>query len=83
MTPEERMAMIRSMVAGLAERLESEPDDLDGWLRLSRAYLVLDERDKAAAAVSRAEGLVEALPAGAPERAAVEAARKALNQAGG
>ena len=83
MTAEDRMAMIRSMVEGLAERLEASPDDLEGWLRLSRAYLVLEERDKAAAAVARAEDLVEGLPAGAPERAAVEAARRALNQAGG
>ncbi len=83
MSAEDRMAMIRSMVEGLAERLESAPEDLDGWLRLSRAYLVLNERDKAAAAVTRAEGLIETLPADAPERAAVQAARRALEQAGG
>lgn len=83
MSAEDRMAMIRSMVEGLAERLESAPDDLEGWLRLSRAYLVLNEQEKAAAAVGRAEGLVESLPADAPERAAVEAARRAVYQAGG
>ena len=83
MSAEDRMAMIRSMVEGLAERLESTPDDLEGWLRLSRAYLVLNEPEKAAAAVGRAEGLVENLPVDAPERAAGEAARQALYQAGG
>ena len=78
LTPEERMAFIRSMVAGLAERLEGSPDDLDGWLRLTRAYMVLQERDKANAALARAEALTAALPADAPERAAVAAARRAL-----
>src|SRR3546814_14211377 len=38
MTPEEREAFIRSMVDQLAARLEAEPADPDGWLRLARAY---------------------------------------------
>ncbi|MBT5263638.1 MAG: c-type cytochrome biogenesis protein CcmI [Rhodospirillaceae bacterium] len=41
MSAEDRQAMIQSMVARLAGRLEENPDDLDGWLRLARAYRVL------------------------------------------
>ena len=42
------------MVAGLAARLEEEPGDLDGWLRLIRSYRVLGDHDKAAAALASA-----------------------------
>ncbi|HUC64418.1 MAG TPA: c-type cytochrome biogenesis protein CcmI [Stellaceae bacterium] len=54
MTPEARAQMIRGMVAGLAAKLEAAPDDLDGWLRLGRAYGVLGEHDKAADAYEHA-----------------------------
>ena len=54
MTAEERSAMIQGMVDGLASRLEDDPHDLDGWLRLARAYVVLDRRDDASAAFARA-----------------------------
>ena len=80
LSPEERMAFIRSMVDGLAARLEEEPEDLDGWLRLARAYTVLGETDKATAAVDRAQALTREMPADAPQRQAVEAARQALRQ---
>lgn len=52
---EERMAMVRDMVDGLARRLEDSPDDADGWRRLARAYEVLGEPDKAADALERAK----------------------------
>jgi cytochrome c-type biogenesis protein CcmH len=56
MTPDERTAMIEAMVASLAERLEAEPNDVDGWLRLIRSYVVLgraqDAADAARAALS-------------------------------
>lgn len=55
MNPEQRMAMIRSMVASLAAKLEANPDDAEGWRRLARAYQVLGEADKARDALSRAE----------------------------
>jgi cytochrome c-type biogenesis protein CcmH len=51
----EREAMIRGMVDGLAERLERQGDDLQGWLRLARARLVLGEREAAVAALRTAE----------------------------
>jgi cytochrome c-type biogenesis protein CcmH len=47
--------MIRGMVTGLAERLASEPDDLDGWLRLIRSYRVLQDPEKATEALARAK----------------------------
>ena len=54
MSPEERMAMIRGMVERLAARLEQNPGDKEGWMRLARAYEVLGEADKAQAAHARA-----------------------------
>jgi cytochrome c-type biogenesis protein CcmH len=50
MKPEERQAMVRGMVDRLAERLKGNGADVDGWLRLLRAYMVLGERDKAQSA---------------------------------
>ena len=57
LSPEERKAMIRSMVDGLAARLEDAPDDAAGWERLARAYAVLAERKKAKAAFAKASAL--------------------------
>jgi cytochrome c-type biogenesis protein CcmH len=36
------------MVKRLADRLADEPDDVEGWTRLERAYTVLGEAEKAA-----------------------------------
>jgi cytochrome c-type biogenesis protein CcmH len=63
MSAEDQQAMIRSMVEGLAERLESEPDDLAGWRRLGRAYGVLGESAKARDAWARAAALAPDDPA--------------------
>jgi cytochrome c-type biogenesis protein CcmH len=57
MSPAERDKMVRGMVAQLAARLVSTPDDLDGWLRLGRAYTVLGETDKAVDAYDHAVAL--------------------------
>jgi cytochrome c-type biogenesis protein CcmH len=54
MAPQQRDQMIRGMVARLAERLAREGGDVDGWLRLMRAYMVLGDRDKARAAAGDA-----------------------------
>jgi len=48
MSEKERKIFIRSMVDRLAERLKSEPNDLNGWRRLARAYRVLGEKQNAA-----------------------------------
>ena len=47
MSEDDRMAMIRSMVQRLAERLKDNPNDKVGWQRLERAYRVLGETAKA------------------------------------
>ena len=46
--------MIRGMVERLAERLKRDGSDVEGWLRLVRAYTVLGDRDKARAAAADA-----------------------------
>ncbi len=53
----DRSAMIRSMVEGLAERLQQTPDDFDGWTRLGRSYRVLGEPAKSRDAYARAAAL--------------------------
>jgi cytochrome c-type biogenesis protein CcmH len=57
MSPEDQQKMIRDMVTGLAQRLEANPDDLDGWKRLGRSYLVLEDAARAKQAYSRAVAL--------------------------
>jgi cytochrome c-type biogenesis protein CcmH len=54
MAPAERNGMIESMVARLAQRMSENGSDVDGWLRLIKAYTVLGERDKALAAAASA-----------------------------
>jgi cytochrome c-type biogenesis protein CcmH len=54
MKPEDRNAMIRGMVDRLAERLKQDGSDVDGWLRLVRAYTVLGERERALSALADA-----------------------------
>jgi cytochrome c-type biogenesis protein CcmH len=54
MSPEARGQFIRTMVERLATRLHEDGSDVDGWLRLLRAYMVMGERDKAKLAVSEA-----------------------------
>jgi cytochrome c-type biogenesis protein CcmH len=49
--PEEQRAAINQMVERLAARLAESGDDVEGWLRLVRAYKVLDRSDKAKAAL--------------------------------
>ncbi len=47
MSPEEQAAMISGMVEGLAIRLEQDPSDFQGWMRLIRARVVLGDTDEA------------------------------------
>jgi cytochrome c-type biogenesis protein CcmH len=53
-SPEEREKTIKSMVDGLAARLEQNPDDLEGWLRLVRSYRTLNDLGRARQAAERA-----------------------------
>ncbi|WP_062016466.1 c-type cytochrome biogenesis protein CcmI [Aureimonas sp. AU4] len=68
-------AMIEGMVAQLASRLESTPDDPDGWARLMRSYVVLGQRERAGAALRRA---LDVFPQGSPGRMTVAEAASAL-----
>jgi len=54
MNEAQRNEMVRGMVEGLAAKLAQDGSDVDGWLRLLRAYMVLGERDKAQTAASEA-----------------------------
>ena len=54
MAPAERNGMIEGMVARLAQKMAENGSDVDGWLRLIKAYSVLGERDKALAAAANA-----------------------------
>lgn len=54
MSAEDRNAMVRGMVDRLAERLQENPNDADGWLRLARAREVLGEAEAARDALRRA-----------------------------
>ncbi len=74
----QRNELIRGMVAQLAQKLEAQPNDPDGWVRLGRSYLVLGDKDKAASAYDHAAQLkpkdvsvplqeIDALLAGQPQ----------------
>jgi cytochrome c-type biogenesis protein CcmH len=58
MAAPDREAMIRGMVDRLATRLKQNGDDVEGWLRLMRAYMVMGEPEKAKAALSDARAAV-------------------------
>jgi cytochrome c-type biogenesis protein CcmH len=62
MSEQDRGAMIRTMVARLADRLKQNGDDIEGWQRLLRAYMVLGERDKALAAAADAKRALASNP---------------------
>lgn len=49
MNEADRSAMIHRMVDRLAARLKQDGNDVDGWLRLARAYMVLNEPEKSRA----------------------------------
>lgn len=55
MSDNQQRDMIRDMVARLASRLHDNGSDVEGWLRLVRAYVVLGDRDKAKDAVAEAK----------------------------
>lgn len=51
MTPEK----INAMVTKLAERMQANPDDMQGWLMLARSYKTMGRYEEAAAAYGKAE----------------------------
>jgi cytochrome c-type biogenesis protein CcmH len=58
MNEADRGAMIHGMVDRLASRLKQNGDDVEGWLRLVRAYMVMGDRDKAKSALTDARQAV-------------------------
>jgi cytochrome c-type biogenesis protein CcmH len=64
MNETDRSAMIRGMVDRLATRLKQNGDDVEGWLRLVRAYIVMGDPGKAKGALMDARQAV----ANDPER---------------
>lgn len=59
MNETDRNAMVRGMVDRLATRLKQDGNDVQGWLRLARAYMVLGEADTARQAISDARRMFE------------------------
>jgi cytochrome c-type biogenesis protein CcmH len=55
-------AMIRGMVERLAARLAQKGDDVEGWLKLIRAYSVLSEPEKAKTALGDGKKALEGKP---------------------
>jgi cytochrome c-type biogenesis protein CcmH len=70
--PAEQQQMAEGMVARLAARLESEPGDVGGWVKLMRSYQTLGRAPEARSALARA------LAANPRERARLEAAAQTL-----
>ena len=64
MTEAERAEMIGGMVERLAQRLRANGDDVDGWVRLARAYMVMGQPEKAKQAAAEARQAI----AGNPDR---------------
>lgn len=58
----QRTEMIRGMVQKLADRLHADGNDVEGWLRLVRAYAVLGDQDKAKDAAADARRALAARP---------------------
>jgi cytochrome c-type biogenesis protein CcmH/NrfG len=54
--------MVNAMVARLAERLQKDGSDVDGWIKLVRSYTVLKQPDKARAAQNDARKALAADP---------------------
>ncbi len=79
MPAQERAGMIRNMVERLATRLQANGDDVEGWLRLIRAYSVLAEPDKLKKAIDDAH---KALAAKQDDRARIDALAKELGVGG-
>lgn len=79
LTGEQRAAMIQGMVDRLEARLNADPKDLDGWLRLARAWRVLGNAEKVRAALASARA---AFPDDTDASARIDAAARELGVGG-
>ncbi|MFA9473491.1 MAG: c-type cytochrome biogenesis protein CcmI [Filomicrobium sp.] len=59
LSKDQRQEFINQMVEGLATKLDANPDDFEGWLRLVRAYAVLGRKDDANRALADARKNIE------------------------
>jgi cytochrome c-type biogenesis protein CcmH len=75
MPPQDRTAMIRGMVDGLANRLEQQPRDAEGWIKLIRSRVVLGDAELANKSLKRALGVFSE---DGPERTRIVDAAKQL-----
>jgi len=58
----DQLTAVRGMVQGLADRLKTNPEDSEGWVRLVRAYAVLGDAAKRDAALKSARQRYAAKP---------------------
>jgi cytochrome c-type biogenesis protein CcmH len=79
MSPTDRQAMVDKMVEGLAAKLAAQPNDADGWIKLLRSRMVLQQADKAARDLTTAR---KALAGSSASLAKVETAAKTLGVPG-
>lgn len=77
MSPEDRQAMIETMVEGLAERLATDGGPATDWARLIRALGVLGQTDRASAIADEARAVFADRPA---DLAQIDAAAASIAQ---
>lgn len=75
MPPQDRTAMIRGMVDGLANRLEQQPRDSEGWIKLIRSRVVLGDAELANKSLKRA---LSVFSEDGPERTQIVGAARQL-----
>lgn len=63
MSPDDQQQMIRGMVEGLEGRLQEQPRDAEGWIRLMRARMVLGEPAAASRALKQGRAAFSDSPA--------------------
>ena len=54
MSTGDRQQMIAGMVESLSAKLQDDPNNFEGWMRIIRSYVVLDQRPKAETALQTA-----------------------------
>ncbi|MBY3050562.1 c-type cytochrome biogenesis protein CcmI [Rhizobium laguerreae] len=74
MSDGDRQQMIRGMVESLDAKLNEDPNNFEGWMRLVRSYAVLNDKDRAAGALKR--GLAAFPPPGEQGRQLLALARE-------
>ncbi|WP_442135866.1 c-type cytochrome biogenesis protein CcmI [Rhizobium leguminosarum] len=74
MSAGDRQQMIRGMVESLDAKLNEDPNNFEGWVRLVRSYAVLNDKDRAAGALKR--GLAAFPPPGEQGRQLLALARE-------